>query len=105
MHEKGRYLKVVARLVHWAIEECLLDAGSESTRSWAGSVPYGASVMRSSCSPTCSINESDFSLHDEPFFNITLSFSILQTCPRRIISFVIPLINLPTSLSTGLGYE
>lgn len=71
MHEEGCYPEVVARLVHWAIEECLLDAGSESTRSWAGSVPYGASVTRSSCSLTCSINESDLSLHDEPFFNIT----------------------------------
>merc|ERR1712233_163023 len=42
VHEEGRYLKVVARLVHWAIEQCLLDAGSESMRLWAGSVPYGA---------------------------------------------------------------
>merc|ERR1712224_320258 len=39
VHEKGRYLEVVARLVHWAIEQCLLDAGSESMRLWAGSVP------------------------------------------------------------------
>merc|ERR1712014_320797 len=71
VHEEGRYLEVVARLVHWAIEGSLLDAGSESICSWAGSVPHGANVTRNSCSLTCSINESDLSLHDEPFFNIT----------------------------------